>query len=102
MVGAPAAPAPRPWPTSCGCSFEHMVDAFGYGPEVFEEFRVAAVESAFLPLPKRRRLIDQVIRLGYGALRADGRGRAARRTTRGRVGAGSRRLNPAVQPPVCV
>ena len=46
-----------------------MADAFGYGPEVFEQFTVAAVESAFLSLPERRRLIDEVIRPGYAALR---------------------------------
>ncbi|MCX4820364.1 adenosine deaminase [Streptomyces sp. NBC_01142] len=54
--------------TTMSQEFQHMVDAFGYGPEVFEEFTVAAVESAFLPLPERRRLIDEVIRPGYAAL----------------------------------
>ncbi|MER5883159.1 adenosine deaminase [Streptomyces sp. NPDC001941] len=56
--------------TTMSREFQHMADAFGYGPEVFEEFTVAAVESAFLPLPQRRRLIDEVIRPGYAALAA--------------------------------
>ncbi|MFF3244820.1 adenosine deaminase [Streptomyces sp. NPDC002870] len=56
--------------TTMSAEFQHMADAFGYGPEVFEEFTVAAVESAFLPLPERRRLIDEVIRPGYAALSA--------------------------------
>ncbi|MEU5159994.1 adenosine deaminase [Streptomyces sp. NPDC020875] len=54
--------------TTMSDEFAHMVTAFGYGPEVFEEFTVAAAESAFLPLPERRRLIDDVIRPGYAAL----------------------------------
>ncbi|GFH39023.1 adenosine deaminase [Streptomyces pacificus] len=54
--------------TTMSREFQHMADAFGYGPEVFERFTVAAVESAFLPLPERRRLIDEVIRPGYAAL----------------------------------
>ncbi|MEO3974571.1 adenosine deaminase [Streptomyces sp. CAU 1734] len=55
--------------TTMSREFAHMTEAFGYGPEVFEEFTVAAAESAFLPLPERRRLIDEVIRPGYAALR---------------------------------
>jgi adenosine deaminase len=58
--------------TTMSEEFQHMADAFGYGPEVFEEFTVAAVESAFLPLPERRRLIDEVVRPGYAALRDRG------------------------------
>ncbi|GAA3377641.1 adenosine deaminase [Streptomyces sannanensis] len=54
--------------TTMSQEFQHMVDAFGYGPEVFEEFTVAAVEAAFLPLPERRRLIDEVVRPGYRSL----------------------------------
>ncbi|MCM2386932.1 adenosine deaminase [Streptomyces albipurpureus] len=54
--------------TTMSQEFQHMVRAFGYGPEVFEEFTVAAIESAFLPLPERQRLIDEVIRPGYAAL----------------------------------
>jgi adenosine deaminase len=54
--------------TTMSEEFRHMVDAFGYGPAIFEEFTVAAVESAFLPLPERQRLIDEVIRPGYAAL----------------------------------
>ncbi|MGW7364456.1 adenosine deaminase [Streptomyces sp. NPDC054841] len=54
--------------TTMSHEFQHMADAFGYGPAVFEEFTVAAVESAFLPLPERRRIIDEVIRPGYAAL----------------------------------
>ncbi|TLQ42791.1 adenosine deaminase [Streptomyces marianii] len=54
--------------TTMSREFQHMADAFGYGPEVFERFTVAAVESAFLPLPERRRIIDEVIRPGYSAL----------------------------------
>ncbi|MCZ7457014.1 adenosine deaminase [Streptomyces sp. WMMC940] len=54
--------------TTMSREFQHMADAFGYGPEVFEHFTVAAVESAFLPLPERRRIIDEVIRPGYSAL----------------------------------
>ncbi|MEU8545104.1 adenosine deaminase [Streptomyces sp. NPDC048717] len=50
--------------------FQHLVDAFGYGPEVFEEFTVAAVEAAFLPLPERRRIVEELIRPGYAALTA--------------------------------
>jgi len=55
--------------TTMSEEFRHMADAFGYGPEVFEELTVAAAESAFLPLPERQRLIDEVIRPGYAALR---------------------------------
>ncbi|MEU2113707.1 adenosine deaminase [Streptomyces sp. NPDC019507] len=54
--------------TTMSREFQHMADAFGYGPEVFEQFTVAAVESAFLPLPERRRIIDEVVRPGYAAL----------------------------------
>lgn len=54
--------------TTMSEEFQHMVDAFGYGPEVFEEFTVAALEAAFLPLPERQRLIDEVVRPGYAAL----------------------------------
>ncbi|MFI2369452.1 adenosine deaminase [Streptomyces sp. NPDC018833] len=56
--------------TDMSLEFVHMAEAFGYGPEVFEEFTVAAAEAAFLPLPERRRLIDEVIRPGYAALSA--------------------------------
>ncbi|MFE7136033.1 adenosine deaminase [Streptomyces sp. NPDC057638] len=55
--------------TTMSQEFAHMTEAFGYGPEVFEELTVAAMESAFAPLPERRRLIDEVIRPGYAALR---------------------------------
>jgi adenosine deaminase len=54
--------------TTMSAEFRHLVEAFGYGPEVFEEFTLAAMESAFLPLPERRRLIEDVIRPGYAAL----------------------------------
>ncbi|MFF9012575.1 adenosine deaminase [Streptomyces sp. NPDC014870] len=56
--------------TTMSEEFQHMVDAFGYGPEVFEEFTVAALDAAFLPLPERQRLIDEVVRPGYAALKA--------------------------------
>jgi len=56
--------------TTMSEEFQHMVDAFGYGPEVFEEFTVAALEAAFLPLPERRRLIEELVRPGYAALTA--------------------------------
>ncbi|MFJ8297449.1 adenosine deaminase [Streptomyces sp. NPDC094447] len=56
--------------TTMSEEFQHMADAFGYGPEVFEEFTVAALEAAFLPLPERQRLIDEVVRPGYATLRA--------------------------------
>ncbi|MEW2630115.1 adenosine deaminase [Streptomyces sp. NPDC048389] len=55
--------------TTMSEEFRHMSDAFGYGPEVFEELTVAAAESAFLPLPERQRLIEDLIRPGYTALR---------------------------------
>ncbi|MFC9732363.1 adenosine deaminase [Streptomyces roseolus] len=54
--------------TTMSEEFQHMADAFGYGPEVFEEFTVAALEAAFLPLPERERLIEEVVRPGYAAL----------------------------------
>ncbi|MFF9341251.1 MULTISPECIES: adenosine deaminase [unclassified Streptomyces] len=54
--------------TTMSEEFQHMADAFGYGPEVFEEFTVAALEAAFLPLPERLRLIEDVVRPGYAAL----------------------------------
>ncbi|GAA0628594.1 adenosine deaminase [Streptomyces crystallinus] len=54
--------------TTMSEEFQHMADAFGYGPEVFEQFTVAAVEAAFLPLPERRRIIDELVRPGYAAL----------------------------------
>lgn len=52
--------------TTMSQEFQHMADAFGYGAEVFQELTVAAAESAFLSLPERQRLIDEVIRPGYG------------------------------------
>ncbi len=48
--------------TTMSAEFQHMVDALGYGPEVFEEFTVAAVEAAFLPLPERQRIIEEIVR----------------------------------------
>ncbi|MFF3981631.1 adenosine deaminase [Streptomyces sp. NPDC001828] len=59
--------------TTMSEEFQHMADAFGYGPEVFEEFTVAAVEAAFLPLPERRRIIDELVRPGYAALSSTSR-----------------------------
>ncbi|URN17589.1 MULTISPECIES: adenosine deaminase [Streptomyces] len=58
--------------TTMSEEFQHLVNAFGYGPEVFEEFTVAAVEAAFLPLPERRRIVEEVVRPGYAALRPAG------------------------------
>jgi adenosine deaminase len=56
--------------TTMSEEFGHMAEAFGYGAEVFEELTVAAMESAFLPLPERRELVERVIRPGYAALGA--------------------------------
>ncbi|WP_338423515.1 adenosine deaminase [Streptomyces gobiensis] len=55
--------------TSMSVEFQRLVDAFGYGPQVLEEFTLNAIESAFLPLPDRERLIAEVVRPGYAALR---------------------------------
>ncbi|MEV0091072.1 adenosine deaminase [Streptomyces sp. NPDC050738] len=63
--------------TTMSQEFRHMAEAFGYGPEVFEELTVAAVEAAFLPLPERRRIIDEVIRPGYAALGSSAPGSSA-------------------------
>jgi adenosine deaminase len=46
-----------------------LVDAFGYGLDDLRWFTVNAMKSAFLPFDQRLRLIDEVIKPGYAALR---------------------------------
>ncbi|WP_338701185.1 adenosine deaminase [Streptomyces sp. Q6] len=54
--------------TTLSAEFQHLHEAFGYGPEILYDFTRAAVEAAFLPLPERTRLMDEVIDPAYDEL----------------------------------
>lgn len=46
-----------------------LVDAFGYGLDDLQWFTVNAMKSAFVPFDERLRIIDEIIKPGYAALR---------------------------------
>ena len=48
---------------------EHVSRAFGYGIDDLQWFTVNAMKSAFWPFDDRLRLIDQVVKPRYAALR---------------------------------
>ncbi len=51
-----------------------LQEAFGFGLEEMRWFTINAMKSAFLPFDERLALIDEVIKPGYAALGAEGRG----------------------------
>ncbi|MFW6204787.1 MAG: adenosine deaminase [Actinomycetota bacterium] len=56
--------------TSMSREFELLADAFGYDLDDFQWFTVNAMKSAFVPFDERLALINDVIKPGYAALRA--------------------------------
>lgn len=50
--------------------FANLVEAFGYGWSELEWFTVNAMKSSFWPFDKRLRLINEIIKPGYAALKA--------------------------------
>lgn len=50
--------------------FGHLVDTFGYSWDDLQWFTVNAMKSAFWPFDKRLRIINEVIKPGYAALKA--------------------------------
>ncbi|MGW0657773.1 adenosine deaminase [Streptodolium elevatio] len=57
--------------TSMTREFEHLVDAFGYDLDDMQWFTVNAMKSAFIPFDERLAMINEVIKPGYAALRAE-------------------------------
>jgi len=57
--------------TSLSQEMSALVDAFGYGLRDLEWFTINAMKSAFLPFDERLALINDVIKPGYAALRAE-------------------------------
>ncbi len=57
--------------TSMSREFTLLSEAFGYDWGDLQWFTVNAMKSAFLPFDQRLRFIDEVIKPGYAALRAD-------------------------------
>ncbi|WP_343063850.1 adenosine deaminase [Haloechinothrix aidingensis] len=57
--------------TSMSREFTELVDAFGYTLDDLQWFTVNAMKSAFLPFDQRLALINDVIKPGYAALRAE-------------------------------
>ncbi|MDV6013396.1 adenosine deaminase [Haloechinothrix sp. LS1_15] len=57
--------------TSMSREFAELVDAFGYTLDDMQWFTVNAMKSAFLPFDQRLALINDVIKPGYAALRAE-------------------------------
>jgi adenosine deaminase len=57
-----------------GTSMTHelaaLVEAFGYGLDDLQWFTVNAMKSAFLRFDERLRIINEVIKPGYAALRS--------------------------------
>jgi len=49
-----------------------LAEAFGYGHDDLQWFTINAMKSAFLPFDRRLALINEVIKPGYAALRAQG------------------------------
>lgn len=50
--------------------FTNLVEAFGYGWSDLEWFTVNAMKSSFWPFDKRLRIINEIIKPGYAALKA--------------------------------
>lgn len=57
--------------TTMSREFEELVNAFGYTLDDLQWFTVNAMKSAFLPFDQRLALINDVIKPGYAALRAE-------------------------------
>ena len=57
--------------TSMSNEFAQLTDAFGWGMADFEWLTVNAMKSAFAPFPERLAIINDVIKPGYAALRAE-------------------------------
>jgi adenosine deaminase len=51
--------------------FAELVAAFGYTLDDLQWFTVNAMKSAFIPFDERLALINDVIKPGYAALKAD-------------------------------
>jgi adenosine deaminase len=50
--------------------FANLAAAFGYGWGDFEWLTINAMKSSFWPFDRRLRIIDELIKPGYAALRA--------------------------------
>jgi adenosine deaminase len=50
--------------------FANLAEAFGYGWSDFEWLTINAMKSSFWPFDRRLRIIDELIKPGYAALRA--------------------------------
>jgi adenosine deaminase len=59
--------------------FANLAAAFGYGWSDFEWLTINAMKSAFWPFDRRLRIIDEIIKPGYAALRAAELGTSIRR-----------------------
>jgi adenosine deaminase len=57
--------------TSLSREFERLVDAFRYTLDDMQWFTINAMKSAFIPFDERLALINDVIKPGYAALRAE-------------------------------
>ncbi|MEY4136177.1 MAG: hypothetical protein RL205_305 [Actinomycetota bacterium] len=57
--------------TSMTREFERLIEAFGYGLDDMQWFTVNAMKSAFLPFDERLAIINERIKPGYAALRAE-------------------------------
>jgi adenosine deaminase len=58
--------------TSMTKEFAQLHEAFGWGLADIEWATINAMKSAFAPFPERLEIINQVIKPGYAALRAEG------------------------------
>jgi adenosine deaminase len=58
--------------TSMSKEMQQLVDAFGWGWDRLEWVTINGMKSAFLPFDERLRMIDDVIKPAYAALRAGG------------------------------
>ncbi|RAG87422.1 adenosine deaminase [Streptacidiphilus pinicola] len=57
--------------TSMSEEFQHLVDTFGYTLDDLQWFTVNAMKSAFIPFDERLAMINDVIKPGYAALKAE-------------------------------
>ncbi|WP_335981735.1 MULTISPECIES: adenosine deaminase [Streptomycetaceae] len=57
--------------TSMSEEFGHLVEAFGYTLDDMQWFTVNAMKSAFIPFDERLAMINEVIKPGYAALKAE-------------------------------
>jgi adenosine deaminase len=57
--------------TSLSREFERLVETFGYTLDDLQWFTINAMKSAFIPFDQRLALINDVIKPGYAALRAE-------------------------------